>query len=197
MGFAKKHHILICHDNPYSFILNDEQISILSVAGAKDVCIELNSFSKTYNMAGWRMGMLIGAAERIAEILRFKSNMDSGMFYPLQVAATKALQIADSWHRDMNETYRKRRVLAANLLKMLNCTYDDKQVGMFLWAQVPATYADGYTLADWVLDEARVFITPGGIFGSGGNSYIRISLCSTEAILSKAIERIKSALESH
>ena len=195
VSFAEKHNILICHDNPYSFILNEEQISILSVEGSKEVCIELNSFSKTYNMAGWRMGMLVGAPDRLAEILRFKSNMDSGMFYPLQIAATKALKLDDGWHTEMNKVYRNRRIIAAALLDLLGCTYDKDQVGMFLWARIPAEYRDGYALADWVLDHAMVFITPGGIFGSQGNSYIRVSLCSTEEILSRAIERIKSALE--
>lgn len=194
VAFAKKHSILICHDNPYSFILNEEQISLLSVEGSRDVCIELNSFSKTYNMAGWRMGMLVGAPDRIAEVLRFKSNMDSGMFYPLQVAATKALTLDLAWHAEMNEVYRNRRVLAAELLKLLGCRFDAEQVGMFLWARIPADYDDGFALADWVLDHARVFITPGGVFGSQGNSYIRVSLCSTEEILTRAIERIKSAL---
>ncbi len=194
VAFAKKHSILICHDNPYSFILNEEQISLLSVEGSRDVCIELNSFSKTYNMAGWRMGMLVGAPDRIAEVLRFKSNMDSGMFYPLQVAASKALTLNDAWHTEMNEVYRNRRVLAAELLKLLGCRFDAEQVGMFLWAHIPTEFDDGFALADWVLDHARVFITPGGIFGSQGNSYIRVSLCSTEEILNRAIERIKSAL---
>lgn len=196
VAFAKKHSILICHDNPYSFILNEEQISLLSVEGSRDICIELNSFSKTYNMAGWRMGMLVGAPDRIAEVLRFKSNMDSGMFYPLQVAATKALTLDVTWHAEMNEVYRNRRVLAAELLKLLGCRFDAEQVGMFLWARIPTDYDDGFALADWVLDHARVFITPGGIFGSQGNSYIRVSLCSTEEILNRAIERIKLALAS-
>jgi LL-diaminopimelate aminotransferase len=194
--FGRKHSILICHDNPYSFILNEKQISILNAEGAKDVCIELNSFSKTFNMAGWRMGMLLGAPERISEILRFKSNMDSGMFYPLQVAAIEALNQGEQWHSEMNEVYRQRRLIAADLLDQLGCSFDDSQTGMFLWARIPAGYSDGYALTDWALDQARVFITPGGIFGSQGNSYIRISLCSSEDILRQALERIKTALET-
>lgn len=189
--FGKKHQILIVHDNPYSFILNDCPQSILSVDGAMEVCIELNSLSKSHNMAGWRMGMLLGKKERIDEILKFKSNMDSGMFRPLQVAAVKALALGKEWHHQVNEVYASRREKVYELLDILECTYDTNQVGMFIWAKIPAQYKDGYALADKVLYEHNVFITPGGIFGSEGNKYIRISLCGSTQRFEEAIKRIK------
>ena len=194
INFAREYDILICHDNPYSFILNDERISILSIPGSKEVAIELNSFSKTFNMAGWRLGMLLGAKERISEVLRFKSNMDSGMLYPLQVAASKALSLGSEWYRDLNSAYSKRREKVYDLLTLLNCSYDKAQVGMFVWARIPESYADAYLLSDHILNEARVFITPGGIFGSQGNNYIRISLCASEQTLDEAIKRIQAVI---
>ncbi len=190
IAFAKENQILLCHDNPYSFILNDEQISILSIPGSKDVAIELNSFSKTFNMAGWRIGMLLGAAERISEVLRFKSNMDSGMFYPLQMAASKALSLNNEWYTELNKVYRKRREKVYELLDLLNCTYDKNQVGMFMWAKIADKHQDSYALADEILDKSRVFITPGGIFGSQGIKHIRISLCAPESVFTEAIKRI-------
>ncbi|SUJ03332.1 LL-diaminopimelate aminotransferase [Sphingobacterium spiritivorum] len=191
IAFGKKHNILICHDNPYSFILNDHPQSILETEGAKDVAIELNSLSKSSNMAGWRIGMLCAAEERINEILRFKSNMDSGMFLPLQLAAAKALSLDSTWYTELNTAYQKRKNKALELLDLLNCSYREDQVGLFIWAKVPEKYTNGYELSDEVLNKARVFITPGGIFGDAGNGYIRVSLCATEAVFEEAIARIR------
>lgn len=194
IAFGKKHNILICHDNPYSFILNDEPRSIMAVPGAMDVAIELNSLSKSSNMAGWRVGMLVADAARINEILRFKSNMDSGMFLPLQLAAAKALQLDSDWYTQLNDTYARRRAKVFELMDLLGCTYSTAQVGLFVWAKIPDTIADGYALTDKVLQDAHVFITPGGIFGSAGTNYIRISLCASEEVLDKAIARIKESI---
>jgi aspartate/methionine/tyrosine aminotransferase len=194
IAFGKKHSILICHDNPYSFILNDQPLSLLSVTGAKDVVIELNSFSKSHNMAGWRIGMLCGAKERIEEVVRFKSNMDSGMFLPLQLAAAKALELDQEWYDSVNATYRKRRTKVFELLTLLNCSFNENQAGLFVWAKIPSNYKSGYQLSDKVLIDSNVFITPGGIFGDAGNEYIRVSLCATEEKISDAIERIKNNL---
>jgi aspartate/methionine/tyrosine aminotransferase len=191
IAFGKKHDILICHDNPYSFILNETPQSILSVEGAKETALELNSLSKSHNMAGWRIGVLCGAAEKINEVLRFKSNMDSGMFLPLQLAAAKALSLPEAWYDSVNAVYKKRRVKVIELLDKLNCTYSLQQAGMFMWAKIPPGYEDAYTLADKILYDFNVFVTPGGIFGNGGENYIRISLCATEEKISEAIERIK------
>lgn len=191
--FAKKNQILLCHDNPYSFILNDEQLSLLSIEGSKECVLELNSLSKTFNMAGWRIGMLLGAPERIAEVLRFKSNMDSGMFYPLQVAASKALSLGKEWYNSINAEYKKRRKKVYEIMDALECTYNREQTGMFIWAKIPDNYTDSYELADKVLENARVFITPGGIFGSQGQQYIRISLCASEEVFEEALNRIHIA----
>ncbi|SEL05319.1 pyridoxal phosphate-dependent aminotransferase [Parapedobacter koreensis] len=193
VAFAKQYQILLCHDNPYSFILNDHPQSLLAVDGAMDVAIELNSLSKSSNMAGWRIGMLIGAEERINEVIRFKSNMDSGMFLPVQMAATQALSLEPTWYHELNKTYNSRREKVYQLLDALKCTYDKQQVGLFVWANVPSTYADGYALSDEILQKSRVFITPGGIFGDGGNAYIRVSLCATTAVLDDALDRIEHA----
>ncbi|MBN9297645.1 MAG: aminotransferase class I/II-fold pyridoxal phosphate-dependent enzyme [Filimonas sp.] len=192
VAFGKKHNIIICHDNPYSFILNDRPASLLSVDGAKEVVIELNSLSKSQNMAGWRVGVLVGAKERIDEVLRFKSNMDSGMFLPLQLAAAKALGLGADWYESVNKVYRERRAKVYELLDTLECTYSKEQVGMFMWAKIPAKYKDGYALSDDVLYNANVFITPGGIFGSNGNGYIRISLCGSIERFDEAIKRVKN-----
>jgi aspartate/methionine/tyrosine aminotransferase len=192
ISFAKKHQILVCHDNPYSFILNEEPMSLLSIEGAKEVVIELNSFSKSHNMAGWRVGMLCGAKERIEEVLRFKSNMDSGMFLPLQLAAAKALELDQSWYDSVNAVYRKRREKVFELFNLLNCSFDKNQAGLFVWAEIPPAYKDGYALTDKVLNDSNVFITPGGIFGNAGGQYIRVSLCATEEKLEEAIGRIKN-----
>lgn len=196
VAFGKKHNILICHDNPYSFILNDHPQSILSVAGAKEVAIELNSLSKSSNMAGWRVGMLVGDSQRIDEILRFKSNMDSGMFLPLQLAAAKALQLDKDWYTQLNAAYAERRKKVYHIMDMLGCAYDVQQVGLFIWAKIPAHYADAYALSDRVLNEAKVFVTPGGIFGSAGDTYIRISLCANTEVLDQAIQRIAAAQQN-
>jgi aspartate/methionine/tyrosine aminotransferase len=192
VAFGKKHQILICHDNPYSFILNDKPVSLLSIAGAKDIVIELNSLSKSSNMAGWRVGMLCATKERIDEILRFKSNMDSGMFLPLQLAAAKALSLDKDWYDSINKVYAERRKKVFELLDLLNCVYSTDQVGMFVWAKIPATYKDGYELSDKILYGANVFITPGGIFGNAGNGYIRVSLCGSVERFEQAIERVKA-----
>ncbi len=188
--FAKEFNVLLVHDNPYSFILNDDPMSLLSIEGAKDVVIELNSLSKSHNMAGWRVGMLCGARQRIDEVLRFKSNMDSGMFLPLQLAAAKALSLDRDWHEQVNAVYRKRREKVFELLNALNCTYNVQQAGLFVWASIPQEYKDGYELSDEVLYNKQVFITPGGIFGSAGTKYVRISLCSQEDKLEEAVRRI-------
>ncbi|WP_313267181.1 aminotransferase class I/II-fold pyridoxal phosphate-dependent enzyme [Sphingobacterium sp.] len=191
--FAKEHNILICHDNPYSFILTDTPRSIMSIAGAKDVAIELNSLSKSSNMAGWRIGVLVGAEERINQVLRFKSNMDSGMFLPVQLAAAKALQLDASWYADLNKIYAERRQQVYEIMDLLACTYQKDQVGLFVWARIPEKYKDGYALSDAVLEKSRVFITPGGIFGDKGDQYIRISLCATVEVLKESIQRIKDS----
>lgn len=195
IAFAKQHNILICHDNPYSFILNDKPESLLQVEGAKDVVLELNSLSKSSNMAGWRVGMLVGKAAWINEVLRFKSNMDSGMFQPVQMAAVKALELEQDWYNELNAIYRARRKKVFELLELLDCTFDTKQVGMFVWAKIPATAKDGYAITDEILQKAHVFITPGGIFGSNGNGYIRVSLCKDEAVFTEAINRIKEKVK--
>jgi aspartate/methionine/tyrosine aminotransferase len=192
IAFAKKYNILIVHDNPYSFILNESPMSMLAVAGAKDCAIELNSLSKSHNMAGWRVGVLCGAKDRIDEVLRFKSNMDSGMFLPLQLAAAKALMLDKDWHNSINEIYKTRRKKVFELLDLLNCKYSKNQAGLFVWAAIPATYKDGYALSDKVLYGSNVFITPGGIFGNAGEKYIRVSLCCKEENIDEAIKRIKS-----
>ncbi|MDD5185570.1 MAG: aminotransferase class I/II-fold pyridoxal phosphate-dependent enzyme [Paludibacter sp.] len=192
VSFGKKHGIVICNDNPYSFILNENRLSILQVEGAKDICIELNSMSKSHNMPGWRMGMLASNAEFVQWVLKVKSNIDSGQFKPMQVAAIAALNNSAEWHREMNiELYKNRRNLAEEILKSLGCTFDKNQVGMFLWGKIPSNYADSGVLADKVLYESKVFITPGFIFGDKGNRYIRLSLCANEKMLGEALERVR------
>ena len=189
--FARKHNILLCHDNPYSFILNKETpISLLRIGNSKDVVIELNSLSKSHNMAGWRVGMIAASEDNIGKILRFKSNMDSGMFMPVQMAASKALTLDESWHVQLNKVYSARREKVYELLDALNCRYDKQQVGLFIWAKIPTEFKDGYELSDEVLSKARVFITPGGIFGTNGNEYIRVSLCTTQEKITEALQRI-------
>lgn len=197
VDFARKNNILIVHDNPYSFILprwlsGDKPMSLLSVDGSKEVVIELNSLSKSHNMAGWRVGMLVGAKERIDDVLRFKSNMDSGMFLPLQLASVKALQLGQEWHDEVNKVYKGRRDKVNELLGLLHCSFDKSQAGLFVWASIPSNYKDGYELSDKVLHGSNVFITPGGIFGSAGNNYVRVSLCTPEQRIEEAIQRIKS-----
>jgi len=192
VAFGKKHSIVICNDNPYSFILNDEKLSILSVEGAKDCCIEMNSMSKAHNMAGWRMALLATNAEFIQWILKVKSNVDSGMFRPMMVAAVAALKNTEEWHAEMNRVYADRRVLAHQIMDALGCTYDISQVGMFIWARIPDRYKDSEVLADEILYGKNVFITPGFIFGDKGLRYVRISLCCPETILKEALARIKN-----
>jgi aspartate/methionine/tyrosine aminotransferase len=191
VAFGRKHNILICHDNPYSFILNEQPTSLLSIPGAMDVVVELNSLSKASNMAGWRVGMLIGAKDRIDDVLRFKSNMDSGMFLPVQLAAAKALSLGKEWYADLNKIYKERREIVYRILDTLKCQYDKEQVGMFVWANIPSSYKDGYALSDEILYNKNVFLTPGGIFGSNGNNYIRISLCAKKEVFEEALERMK------
>jgi aspartate/methionine/tyrosine aminotransferase len=200
VAFAKRHNILVIHDNPYSFILNDNPLSILSVDGAKDCALELNSLSKSHNMAGWRVGMLVGDANRINEVLRFRSNMDSGMFLPLQLAAAKALSLGKDWHDSVNKIYNDRRLLVYKLLRVLKCRFSTSQAGLFVWAKVGVTPSEasshsmgkGGWLSDKVLNESSVFITPGAVFGDAGKNYVRISLCSSEETITKAIDRVGS-----
>ena len=194
VAFAKRHNLLIINDNPYSFILNEHPLSILSVDGAKDVALELNSLSKSHNMAGWRIGALVGRADYLSDVLRFKSNMDSGMFLPLQVAAVEALQADAEWYADLNRIYGERQKKVFQLLDLLNCTYNKNQQGMFVWAKTPPQYSTGFELSDKVLYDANVFITPGGIFGSAGEAYVRVSLCAKVEVIEAAVLRIKAAL---
>ena len=193
VAFAKKHNIVVVNDNPYSLILNREPLSIMQIKGAKDCCIEFNSMSKSHNMPGWRVGMIAANPTFIQWILKVKSNIDSGMFRPLQLAAAEALHNGNSWHEAMNiDLYGKRRAVAEQIMDILGCTYDKNQVGMFVWGKIPAKLKDVEELTEKILHEARVFITPGFIFGSNGARYIRISLCATEEKLTEALERVKA-----
>ena len=193
VDFGRRNGILICNDNPYSFILNDRPLSILAQSGAKDCCLELNSLSKAHNMAGWRIGMVAASAEVIAEILKVKSQMDSGMFKPLQLAAVRALAQGPEWFSQLNDEYRRRRVLAGEIFDMLGVEYDHDSAGMFLWGKVPSGM-QGSQLSDRILYEAGVFITPGFIFGKNGEKYIRISLCAKPEVLKQAAGRIQTAI---
>ena len=195
IAFAKEHQILICNDNPYAFILNDNPISILSIKGAKEVAIELNSMSKSHNMAGWRIGMMAGKAEYLNNILRFKSNMDSGMYKPAQLAAVKALQSPQQWYNSLNAVYRERRAKVWAIMDLLDCKYDKDQVGMFVWARIPEHSPNAFAMSDKVLYDAHVFVTPGSIFGSQGDRFIRISLCSNGDVLELALRRIREMKE--
>jgi len=197
VDFGRRNDILIIHDNPYSFLqpLNAKfanPVSLLSVEGAFEVVVELNSLSKSHNMAGWRIGMLCGNKQRIDEVLRFKSNMDSGMFLPLQMAAVKAMSLGEEWFVQLNRMYSERRVKAYDLLRSLGCSFNMDQGGLFAWGKVGEKFRDGYELSDEVLYKSNVFLTPGGIFGEGGNSFVRISLCATTDKLDDALSRIKS-----
>lgn len=191
--FGKKHNILIVNDNPYSFILNERKLSILAIDGAKDISMEMNSMSKSHNMAGWRMAMLAGNEQFVKWVLAVKSNVDSGMFRPMMIAAVQSLRNSEEWHNEMNYVYDRRRELAYKIMDLLECKYDKNQVGMFIWAKIPDTWKNAGELADKILYERNVFITPGFIFGSNGNRYIRISLCSPESMLKEVIERIQTA----
>ena len=197
VGFGKKHNILICNDNPYSFILNDNPLSILHAEGAKETALELNSLSKSHNMAGWRVGMVASNPEIIKFILRVKSNMDSGMFKPVQLAAAKALEMDTDWYGSVNDRYRKRRTLVWEIMDTLGCSYDKDQTGMFVWAKTGNNYDNGRKLSDEILSKAHVFITPGFIFGDKGEKHIRISLCSKEEVFNEALNRIKKAIKNN
>ncbi len=194
VAFARRNGILLLHDNPYSFIRNEHPESLLATEGAKDVALELNSLSKSHSMAGWRIGMLAGAKERIDEVIRFKSNMDSGMFYPMQAAAAEALDLDEEWYRDLNRIYREREVIGFELLDLMGCSYAKPQSGLFVWGRLPKGAGDCFEFSDKLLYGCGVFITPGGIFGSEGNNYIRISLCSPVEVLLRAKERIAALL---
>lgn len=192
VAFGKKHGIVIAHDNPYSLILNENPLSILEVEGAKDICIELNSMSKSHNMPGWRIGMVASNAQFIQWILKVLSNIESGILKPMQLASVAALHNSDEWHRRNNiELYASRRQYAEAIMDELGCSYDKNQVGMFLWGKIPTHYKSSEELADKMLYDAKVFLTPGFIFGDKGEGYIRISLCCNENMLKKALERIK------
>lgn len=190
VAFAKRHNILIVNDNPYSFVLNDNPTSILNVEGAKDVCLELNSLSKTFNMAGWRVGMVLGNSEHISNILKVKSNMDSGMFYGIQKGAIEALKCSKMWFVTLNSVYKRRRDLVWELAEALNCTYDKNATGLFVWAKLPP-YLKSEEFIDLVLKNNHIFITPGTIFGNQGEGYIRFSLCASTEVLEEALARVK------
>lgn len=192
VAFGRKHGIIICNDNPYSFILNEHPLSILSIPGAKEICIEMNSMSKAHNMPGWRMAMLASNAQFVQWILKVKSNLDSGQFKPMQYAAVEALSAKKEWYDNMNRVYRSRRNLAGQIMRTLGCEYDENQVGMFLWGRIPDSAESGEAIANKVLYEANVFLTPGFIFGSRGERYIRISLCCKNETLEEALKRIEN-----
>ena len=196
VDFARRHNIVVVNDNPYSFILNEKPMSLLQVEGAKDCCIEFNSLSKSHNMPGWRVGMCVTNPTFISWILKIKSNIDSGTFRGIQLAAAAALTNEEEWHHEANiETYARRRKYAEQIMDVLGCKYDPNQVGMFLWGKIPESYANCEELTERVLHEARVFITPGFIFGSKGERYIRISLCATERVFDAALHRVRSGIK--
>lgn len=190
VSFAMEHDILLVNDNPYSFILNNEYLSLLSVKGAMETALELNSLSKSHNMAGWRIGMVAGSSEYIRTILKVKSNMDSGMFLPMQLAAAEALQNPESWYDTVNLTYRQRRKTAESIMNLLDCKFNPDQTGLFLWGRLPEGRQGAEPFVEDILQKAHVFLTPGFIFGSRGERYIRISLCATEERLEEARQRI-------
>lgn len=195
VDFARKHNIVVVNDNPYSLILNEHPISILQIEGAKECCIEFNSMSKSQNMPGWRVGWISTNAQFIQWILKVKSNVDSGMFRPLQLAATQAFHNSDEWHKEYNRVlYANRRAVAEEIMKVMGCTFDPTQVGMFLWGRIPDTYDNVEELTEKILHEAKVFLTPGFIFGSNGNRYVRISLCAKDEQLKEALRRIQAIL---
>ncbi len=191
VDFGRRHNIVIVHDNPYSFILNDKPLSIMQVEGAKDIAIELNSMSKSHNMAGWRMAMVTSNALFISWIVKVKSNVDSGQFKPAMLAAARALDLDKDWYDSINALYARRRVIVEEIMTELGCSFDPAQRGLFLWGRIPDSEASGEALAERVLNEARVFIAPGFIFGSNGDRYIRLSVCATEENLHRALERIR------
>lgn len=190
VDFGRRHGIVIVHDNPYSFILNDNPQSLLQVEGARDIAIELNSLSKSHNMAGWRMGMVASNPEFVGWVRKMKSNIDSGQFKPVMEAAIKALNLDDSWYKQLNEVYWSRRKVAEKIMDAMGCKYDSAQRGLFLWGKLPEGVSDSASFADKILKEARVFIVPGFIFGSNGEGYVRLSLCATEDRMEEALRRI-------
>ena len=190
VAFARRHNIVLVNDNPYSFILNDNPLSLLQVEGAKDIAIEMNSLSKSHNMAGWRMGMLASNPQFVSWIRTFKSNVDSGQFRPVMLAAVRALELGDDWYRDLNSVYAERRAIAERIMTAMGCTFDPSQRGLFLWGRIPDSEASGEAMADRILAENRVFITPGFIFGKNGERYVRISLCAPVDRLEEALDRI-------
>ena len=194
IAFGRKHNILIVHDNPYSFIRNAEKpISIMEVEGAREVALEMNSLSKAHSMAGWRVGVVVGKKEWIDSILTFKSNMDSGMFYPIQAAAETALALGDEWFKELNEIYYEREKQGYAILDALGCKYRPNQAGLFIWAEIPEDYeGDCYDFSDEVMEKCDVFLTPGGIFGTEGKRYVRITLCCPAELLKKATDNIKA-----
>lgn len=194
VDFGRRHNILIVNDNPYSFILNDNPISMLSVEGAKDVVIEMNSLSKSHNMAGWRMAMLASNAQFVEWVLKVKSNIDSGQFRPAMLAAVEALKCDSDWFDELNAVYARRRRVAERIMDALGCTFDPRQRGLFLWGKIPDAAESSEKFADNILYNARVFITPGFIFGSNGERFIRISLCATEGKMEEALTRIKQTI---
>ncbi|MCB9360342.1 MAG: aminotransferase class I/II-fold pyridoxal phosphate-dependent enzyme [Flavobacteriales bacterium] len=195
IDLATANNIIVCNDNPYSLTLNDNPRSLLELDPLKKCVIELNSLSKSHSMAGWRLGMMVANEARINEVLKFKSNMDSGMFLPIQHAAITALSVDKKWYKQNNDTYKERRKKAWELLSILNCKYDKNQVGMFVWARIPKIMTEANSFSDLILYNTKVFITPGSIFGSNGDKYIRVSLCSSNEILEKAIIRIKKFIK--
>lgn len=190
VDFGRRHCIVIAHDNPYSFILNEHPLSILQIPGAKDISLELNSLSKSHNMAGWRMGMIASNPEFINWFIKVKSNVDSGQFRPMMEAAIKALALPDSWYRQLNDIYAERRIIAEEIMTALGCSFDPNQRGLFLWGRIPESIEDVEKFTDHILYDKRVFITPGFIFGENGRRYVRISLCATPDKLREALKRI-------
>lgn len=191
INFGTKYNILICHDNPYSFILNKEPLSILSVTGAKETSLELNSLSKSHNMAGWRIGVVVGSAEYISAILQVKSNMDSGQFLPVQKAAITALKNPQDWIKELNTEYANRKKIVHQILDILGCKYSNNQAGLFVWAQISNEFQNGDEFSDWLLERYRVFVTPGSVFGKNGEKYIRVSLCGNLEILKQVKARLQ------
>ena len=189
VGFAKRHHILLVNDNPYSFILSDHPKSLLKVPHAKSVCLELNSLSKTFNMAGWRVGMIVGDEAHISNVLKVKSNMDSGMFYGIQKGAIEALKCSKLWHLSLNNVYEQRRELIWKLIKSLGCTYDSEATGLFVWAKIPQGMSSELFI-ETLLKKHHLFVAPGSIFGSNGEGYVRFSLCAPTELIQEAITRI-------
>jgi len=188
--FGIKHNILIVNDNPYSFILNEEPVSIFSAPGSMEIALELNSLSKSHNMAGWRVGVVTGNSDYLEAILRIKSNMDSGMFLPVQLAAAEALAVGDDWYKELNRIYMERRILVNRLAELIGCNVDNKQSGMFVWAEIPGEAENSIDFSDYVLDNYRIFVTPGSVFGSNGQRHVRISLCVTSDTINECIDRV-------